>query len=144
MRNVQKNLSTWRLFLIYFFTNFYSKFLVFKIFCPHFFSFKIFCPNFSYQNFSFQIFFNIFFNCFQFFILALYLGMCTDPRHIELFGVRFEIPAFEPVRTIRTVRTSCLRLLRSTYHGSHRLTRDAWFLYVWPDFLNTSLTRYFK
>ena len=25
----------------------------------------------------------------------LLLGMCTDPRHIELFGVRFEIPAFE-------------------------------------------------
>ena len=48
------------------------------------------------------------------------------------------------VRTFRTIRTSCLRLLRSTYHGSHRLTRDAWFSYVWPDFLNTSLTRYFK
>ena len=50
----------------------------------------------------------------------------------------------EKYRTVRTLRTSCLRLLRSTYHGSHRLTRDAWFLYVWPDFLNTSLTRYFK
>ena len=31
-----------------------------------------------------------------------------------------------------------------TYHGCHRLTRDAWFLYFWPDFLNTNLTRYFK
>ena len=87
------------------------------------------------------------------FVIELQLGICTDPRHIELFGVRFGIPAFEPVRTVRTVRivrivrtirTSCLRLLRSTYHGSHRLTRDACFLYVWPDFLNTSLTRYFK
>ena len=48
------------------------------------------------------------------------------------------------VQTVRTIQTSCLRSLRSTYHGSHRLTRDAWFLYVWPDFLNTSLTRYFK
>ena len=32
-------------------------------------------------------------------IVKLILGMCTDLRHIELFGVRFEIPAFEPVRT---------------------------------------------
>ena len=23
--------------------------------------------------------------------------MCTDPRYIEMFGVRFEIPAFEQV-----------------------------------------------
>ena len=30
--------------------------------------------------------------------IVLKVGMCTDPRHIELFGVRFEIPAFEPVR----------------------------------------------
>ena len=58
-------------------------------------------------------------------ILLLKLGMCTDPRNFELFGIRFEIKAFEPVRTVRTIRTSCLRLLRSTYHGSHRLTRDA-------------------
>ena len=107
----------------------------------------------------------------------LLLGMCTDPRHFELFGVRFEqsnsrivrtvrtvrtiptvrtirtvrtvpivriIPTVRTVRTVRTIRTSCLSLLRSTYHGSHRLTRDAWFLYVWSDFLNTSLKRYFK
>ena len=36
------------------------------------------------------------------------LGMRTDPRYFELFGVRFEIPAFEPVRTgskqVRTVQ----------------------------------------
>ena len=28
------------------------------------------------------------------------LGMCTDPRHIELFGVRFEIPEFEQFRQL--------------------------------------------
>ena len=61
-----------------------------------------------------------YFSWFQ--LYGCFLGMCTDPRHFELFGIRFEIPAFEPVRTIRT---NCLRLLRSTYHGSHRLTRDA-------------------
>ena len=32
--------------------------------------------------------------------------MCKDPRYSELYGVRLEIPAFELVRTVRTIQAS--------------------------------------
>ena len=54
--------------------------------------------------------------------------MCTDPRHIEPFGVRFEIPAFEQVVYIcfdrRTTALTGSPVMRGSYmFGPISLTR---------------------
>ena len=38
--------------------------------------------------------------CFLARVRVCVLEMCTDLRYFEVYGVRFEIPAFEPVRTV--------------------------------------------